>query len=237
MADVAKGELQINDADIKKHAPDLINEHTRQGLATSLQTVYQIKPKIDTVMQHIGEVTNTKMSSRVKNPKQIVRKVVQKRMEDRTYQLSNINDLLGYRFTTNHKNEMAQVIKEVEKAGKMGAFVIIDQQERDKADYHAYHFDVGFPIPNGKTIRGEIQIMDARSEAQAAVSHDAHFIYGEKPPKQVQKTLTKQNNTIQTLPPIKAKQVAKTLINAHKQVHDNPLPKGFATQVLANATK
>jgi ppGpp synthetase/RelA/SpoT-type nucleotidyltranferase len=232
-----KGELQINDSDIRKHAPDLINEGTRQNLATSLQTVHQIKPKIDTVMQQIANQTGTTMSSRVKDPKQIVRKVVQKRMEDRSYQLSNINDLLGYRFTTDHDNEIPRVKQEVEKAAKSGAFVIIAQQERDKQDYRAFHYDVGFPIPNGKTIRGEVQIMNANSEAQAAVSHDAHFIYGEKPPKEVQKKLDKQNDIVQQLPPIKAKQVAKTLINAHKQINDNPLPKGVTDQVLANATK
>lgn len=226
----AKGELQISDSDIKKHAPDLITKGAQ--IASDLKIVHTIKPQLDQMMTKIAQSTGTTMSNRVKDPKQIVRKVVQKRMESRNYQLSDINDLVGYRFTTNNESEIPQVKKAIEQAAKNGALVIIDQQERDEENYHAYHYDVGFPIAHNKTIRGEIQIMDANSEAQAAVSHDAHFIYGEKPPQQVQEKLDKQNKVVQTLPPIKAKQVAKTLINEHKKVNDNPLPKGAVDKVL-----
>lgn len=227
-----KGELKITDDDLKRHAPDLIGKTQQMGQDIGL--VRKLQPHLDSIMKPIATKTGTDFVSRIKNPEMIIRKVIQKRMEDRNYQLSDINDLYGCRFVVKNDQEEQEVKKAVKEAAKQGKFHIVGEEARNKDTYHAYHFDLVFPISQGKSIRCECQIMDQSAEAQAAVTHDAHAIYSDNPPKPVEKKLDKQTKTIDKLPPIKQKKIAETMIQAHKQVDDKPLPKDFAGKVIAN---
>lgn len=225
-----KAEAQINDEDIKKYSPDLIND--RHNMADELQIVHQMKPQFDQTMQQISQQTGVPMSSRVKDPKQIVRKITQKRMEDRNYKQSDLNDLIGYRFTYLKQSQEQPVIQAIKQAAKQGAFVLLKQEVRDKQNYHADHFDIAFPLSDKQAIRGEIQVMDAKSEAIAAVEHDDYFQHGDDLPQHIQKKVNKQEDKIDKLPPIKQKMVADTMVQAHKKTKDKPLPKGFGAKVI-----
>lgn len=225
-----KAEAQINDEDIKKYSADLITD--RHNMAQELQIVHQMKPQFDQIMQQISQQTGVQMSSRVKDPKQIVRKITQKRMEDRNYKQSDLNDLIGYRFTYLKQSDEQPVIQAIKQAAKQGAFVLLKQEVRDKQNYHADHFDIAFPLSAKQAIRGEIQVMDAKSEAIAAVEHDDYFQHGDDLPDHIQKKVNKQEDKIDQLPPIKQKMVADTMVQAHKKTKDKPLPKGFGAKVI-----
>lgn len=230
-----KAEAQITDGDIKKYGPDLSGQ--RDEMAKDIQLVHKVKPQLDQIMQPVADATQTSMSSRIKDPRQIIRKTIQKRMEDRTYDLSDINDLLGYRFTYVDPKQEKQVIAALEQLAKQGKFIIHKEQERNKADYHAWHADILFPLPNGQTIRCEVQVLNTKDEAQAALGHDLHFQYAEDVPKPKQKQLNKQMDTVKQLPPIKQKAIADTMINAHKITKDSPLPSGFGSKVVTTIAK
>lgn len=228
----SKGELQITDEDIKRHAPDLIDK--RHQMASDLQIVHQAKPQIDQIMQQIADQTGTSMSSRVKDPKAIIRKTVQKRMEQRDYELSDINDLFGARFVYPQGASPEPVIKAIKQAAKQGAFVIIKEEERNKAEYNAWHADIAFPLSDTQSIRGEVQVMDSASAAQAALGHDDHAQYGEDIPDDKTKKLNKQMDKVNQLPPIKQLAIEKTMLEAHKASGDNKLPKNFGQKVIDN---
>lgn len=225
-----KAEAQITDEDIKKFSPDLITD--RDKIAQELQLVHQMKPQLDQIFQQISSQTGVSMSSRIKDPRQIVRKITQKRMDDRNYKQSDLNDLVGYRFTYLKKSDEQPVIQAIKQAAKQGAFVLLKQEVRDKQNYHADHFDIAFPLSDQQAIRGEIQVMDSKSEAIAAVEHDDYFEHGDDLPPPVQKKVDKQEDKIDQLPPVKQKAVADTMINAHKMTKDKPLPKGFGAKVI-----
>lgn len=231
------GEQKIGDEELKKHAPDLLNENTRQDLASSLQIVGQYKPRLDKIMQPIADKTGTKMSSRIKHPRVIVRKVIQKRMQKRDYHLKDVNDTMGFRFVYTQKKQEQAVKSEIEKAAKNKQFVILKQQEVRSDNYRAYHFDIAFPLQGGKTIRAEVQVMSQKEEAIATASHDAHAVDGDKPPKPIQKQLNKNEDKINKMSNPKAEQVSDTLIKAHKISQDSPLPKIFTNAVVNKASK
>lgn len=228
-----KGELQITDDDLKRHAPDLIGKTEQMGQEIGL--VRKLQPQLDAIMKPIAIKTGSDFSSRIKNPEMIVRKVIQKRIEKPDYKLSDINDLYGCRYVVKDSKQEEEVKKAIHEAAKQGQFSIEGEEARNKDTYHAYHLDLAFPLSATKAIRCECQIMDQSAEAQAAVTHDAHAIYSDTPPKPVEKKLDKQTKTIDQLPPIKQKKIADTMIEAHKQVDDKPLPKGFSDKVIANA--
>lgn len=230
-----KGELQIGDDDLKRHAPDVIGK--TQQIGRELAIVNKFKPHLDAIMKPIASSTGSDFSSRVKNPEMIVRKVIQKRMEDPKYKLSDINDLYGCRYVVENEQEIAKVKKAIEEGEKQGKYKIISGEARNKDTYHAYHFDLAFPLSAIKAIRCECQIMDRSAEAQAALTHDAHAIYSDNPPKPVENKLDKQTKVVDQLPHIKQKQVADTMVQAHKQIDDKPLPKDFSDRVIANAQK
>jgi ppGpp synthetase/RelA/SpoT-type nucleotidyltranferase len=224
------GEAQIGDKEIKQFAPDLINQGPK--LAMDLGVIHKVKPLVDKVFNQIALVTHSNVSSRVKDPKQIVRKIVQKRMEDRSYQQSDINDALGYRFTYISDIQKQHIESALEQANKQNKFIILKQEDRNKADYHATHFDCLFPIGQGKSIRIEVQVLSTKDAAQASLDHDNHFIHGEQIPKSKQKEVKKQMSSVSQMPPIKQKMVESTMIAAHKQNGDGVLPQGFGNKVV-----
>lgn len=218
------GEAQITPQVLEQITPDLLQGEGLTSLMQTLKNAKQASSPLSKSLQQIANDLKGKMEHRVKQGTVVLQKIAQKRLEDRNYGIKNINDAWGGRIIINKPSDEKRAIDLVHKAAEAGDFTIKKEQPIDKDTYHAYHFDIQYKLPTGKTVNGEIQIHTPQSVAQAAVTHDAHYVYGENPPDNVQDTLNQQTDTVQNLPNAKAQQLADQLVGARKQNNDQPLP-------------
>ena len=79
--------------------------------------------------------------------------------------------------------------------------------------------------------------MDQSAATQASITHDAHAKFSDNPPKSVEKKLNKQTKQVDSLPPIKQKVIEKTMLQAHKDNDDKPLPDDFSRKVIDQVKK
>jgi ppGpp synthetase/RelA/SpoT-type nucleotidyltranferase len=208
--------------------PDLVSPQGKQDLHNTLATTIFKKKFLDFILKGIADKVGAEFSSRVKNPETVIQKVATKRMAGRDYNLDDVNDAYGGRFIIKKSKDIGEIKEMLKKASELGVFKIDKQEERTQATYHAHHLDI--ITPDG--IKGEIQIMTPQEELEAVANHSLRSVFGEKPPKGVEKLRDMQAALASKIDVNTAHQKAQQIQDIGKQNGDKPLPPNITAQVL-----
>lgn len=228
------GEEQITPQTAQQVAPDIVSDQGQQQLLAKTIAAHRIKNMLDTAFdlaaKHIPGAT---FNSRIKNMDVAQKKIVQKRMQGRDYDIDSLNDIYGGRFTVEHESDFKKVKKELSDMENIGLFKIGKQETVKTGNYEAFHTDI--IAPDGT--RGEIQIHLPQSEASSVATHDLRALYGEKPPPLIKKLVDTQANITENLPSNKARAVTQALQSLHKQNNDKPLPLPLTASIVNQASQ
>ena len=220
------GEASITPAQQQSVASDIVSPSGLQNLQQKLAQAISEKSKLDFILGGIAKKVGADFSSRIKNPQTAVRKIVQKRMEDRNYGVEDLNDNYGGRFVMSDSKMIPEVKKMMEKASSLGVFDIKKAQVVENGNYHAFHFDIETP----EGTKGEIQLMNPQEELDSVANHSLRAVFGEKKPDQVNDLEDAQTKMIKAMPDAEAKGKAKLISLLQKRQEPNPLdPRVVAT--------
>jgi len=225
------GESQVTPQAMGQVTPDMVSPQGKQALFQNLAQATQEKDKLDFIFKGIADKEGADFSSRVKNPKTVVQKIAQKRLQGRDYKLDDINDAYGSRIIVDSEKDYGKIKKYVEKAAELGIFKI-NKSELVDTDYHkAWHID--FKTANGT--KGELQILTPQQEANSVINHDLRSVHGEDMPDTVKELADKQAAIVKNMPSDKARQLAQTISDLHKNTHGQPLPPQVNATILAQS--
>lgn len=226
------GESQITPQQLQQVTPDIVSPQGKQQLFQHLASATVQKDKLDFIFKGIAEKLGADFSSRVKNPKTVVQKIAQKRLQGRDYNVNNINDAYGARIVVKNEKEIPHIKKYIEKASDLG-IIDIKKSEMVNTDYHkAWHID--FTTDQGT--HGELQILTPQEEANSMVNHDLRSVYGEKMPPIAQKLADMQKKKVLSMNNQKASVLSKALAQIHQTTNGSgqPLPPQVNSQALAS---
>lgn len=219
MRGVGKGEKAITMEDVANYKPDYTTAKGINKVQKVLDNAEQLKPEFDKDIQAIADDNGAEFQSRIKSMDSSIRKVVQQRIEGKTdYDEKGLNDAYGARIIIKDPKDEAAVKADIEQAAKDGDFEIRKSQSVDKETYHAYHYDIQKRLPDGRFVRGEIQIHTPQSLAEAVKNHPIRSVFGENPPQALDEVKKENAQEMQSLPNDQAMDVAKKLEDQHKQV-------------------
>jgi len=221
----APGEMGMTQQQVAQLVPELSTPQGVTKVQQELGSVSKIKPIFDKILQPLAKKLGIEITTRVKSPTVLIRKVAQKRAEGRaSYGLKNINDTIGIRFVYKNETQKRQIESAVEAMRQDGFFHVLDKQDMKEGIYKATHWDIAIPIAGARVIRGEVQSMTQEDAALATSDHDMRAVYNENIPAPLEKLKDRQATVIRKMPGDKQKQVANDLMNMHKRAGDMPLP-------------
>lgn len=230
----APGEGQIPIQQLMRIMPDIFTPQGLESLNQKLTTAKQHQKEIEAVIKDIADSINADSSARVKNHAVSLKKIAQKRLEGRPYDIDDINDALGGRITLNNPSNKQKAIDAITQAEQDGKFTINKQQDIKDDTHDSVHFDI--TLPSGQ--QAELQLLPSQQELAVSVAgHDIYQTYGENPPPEAEQINKMQNKIIDKLPDKKAKNLSDKLLQMHKANSDIPLPPIATAQVVANARK
>lgn len=198
----------------KSVAPDI----NPQELVAKSVAANRIKGVMDTALSLAADKLGGTSSSRVKDIDTALKKIAQKRLQGREYDVSNVNDMLGMRLVVD-KSKIESAKEEVKKMESAGLFKITKQQPVNEDTYHAYHIDVITPDNQ----KAEIQIMSHQQSAESMLNHSIRSVAGEDPPEGLQAVKEAQANIAKNLSNKKARQVSDALKQLMKMNNNDPL--------------
>lgn len=201
-----------------------------QALQQKMASTVAEKGKLDFILKGIADKVGADFESRTKQPETILRKVAQKRMEGRNYNLDNINDAYGGRFIIKNDRQENQIKSMLSKAADLGIFKINKQQNVKSDTYSAFHTDI--ETPTG--VKGEIQIHTPQSALESIANHSIRSVFGEKPPDQVDDLKKKQAKIADKTPNSTAINKAATIQSLAKQNNGKPLDPRIIAGILGS---
>lgn len=232
------GEAQITPDVAQTVAPDALSGEGIADLSQRQDDAHKAAGVLNAVLDQVADEVNAKVENRIKSPNVIIQKIGQKRLEGRSdYGLDNINDMWGGRLVIDDPKKEQKTVDAIKDLADKGVFKIVDSQPIDKDNYHAYHVDIQYTLPDGHTVNGEIQIHTPQSVAQAAVSHDPRYIFGETLPKPAEEVLNRESKVVKKMPNDKAQKLADTLVKKRKTNGDQPLPPILVAQEVKKAAE
>lgn len=226
----APAEGQISLPQLLQTMPDIFTPEGLEELNDTLTQAESEKKDLDPHIKEIAKRLGADHSSRVKDHAVALKKIAQKRLEGRNYNVSDLNDALGQRITLNNPDQQDEAIKHIENKAKQGKFKILKQQQITNESHKSYHFDI--ETPNGT--KGELQILPSQQElADSVANHDIYQQFSEDPPPEVEKLQDLQTKIVEDLPNHKAKKLASDMLAMHKKNDDIPLPPITTAAVVA----
>lgn len=228
------GEQSIPAQQIQQTVPEAGQQQGQMQLLAKLVGGNKIKNMLDEAFKLAAKHVGATFNSRVKNADSMIKKVAQKRLQKRDYDIDDINDAYGGRFITDKPGQISNIKKQMEKMEDIGLFKIKKEEPVKHGTYDAYHYDI--ESPDGH--RGEVQIHTAQSELEAVANHDLRAVHGEKPQdKSVEHLKEAQLKVAKAMPPDKARSVTDALQQLHKNSNNQPLPPHVTAAVLASANQ
>ncbi len=230
------GEAQITPDVARQVAPEALSTQGLADLAQKQDDAHKAQGVLNAVLDQVAGKLNAKSENRVKSPNVIIQKIGQKRLEgDNKYGLDDINDMWGGRLIIDKPSDEKKTIDALQSLADKGIFKILGKQPIEKDNYHAYHLDIEYALPDGHKVNGEIQIHTPQSVAQAAVTHDARYIFGENLPDPAQKVMDQETKVVKKLPNDKAQKLADSIVKKRKANGDTPLPPITVAQEIKKA--
>lgn len=209
-------------------APDV----TPQALQAKQIGANKIKSVLDQALGMAAKKLGGTFSSRIKDPDTMQKKVVQKRLQGRNYNLNDLNDAWGGRLVVD-KSDIGKAKTELKEMAKAGLFTIGKQEDVHTGTYHAFHTDI--ITPDGT--KGEIQIMQPQERAESLLNHSIRAVAGEKPDPALKTVTEAQAAIAKQLPNDKATHVGDIIEQLMKQNNNNPLPPTITAQVAQQANQ
>lgn len=226
------GEASITPQQVQQVAPDTTGQQGAAQMIAKLVGAHKIKNMLDGAFKLAAEHTGATFSSRIKDPETIQKKIVQKRLEQRDYDIDDIRDAYGGRFTVDSSSDIPKVKKQIEDMSKIGLFKIEKQEQRNAGTYNAYHYDI--KTPDGHY--AELQVHTAQSALESVANHDIRAVHGEKPQNEAINTLKeKQAQIAKSMPSDKAQAVTEALQAIHKQNGNKPISPQITASILAQS--
>lgn len=228
------GEAGIPQQTVAQTVPEAQQPQGQAALLAKLIGGNKIKNMLDEAFKLAAKHVGATYNSRVKNADSAIKKVAQKRLQKRDYDIDDINDAYGGRFVVDKSSQIPQIKKQMDAMEDIGLFKIKKEEKVKHSTYDAYHYD----IESVDGHRGEVQIHTAHSELEAVANHDLRALYGEKPAdKSVEVLKQKQQKLAESMPADKARSVTDALQQLHKNSNNQPLHPQVTAAVLASAAK
>lgn len=228
------GEASITPQQVSQVAPDTQGQQGQAEMLQKLVGAHTMKNMLDNAFKLAAKATGADFSSRVKDPDTIEKKIVQKRLEHREYDIDDIRDSYGGRFTVMDKKDIPKVKEQIGAMADAKLFKILKEEKRQDGTYSAYHYDI-------KTIdghSGEVQIHTAQSALESVANHDIRAVHGENPQNEaVNRLKEKQASLAHSMPPQKALAVTQMLQGVHKQNGNKPVNPQITAAILAQANQ
>ncbi len=213
-------EEQVNPQTMQQVAPDVVSPQGQQELQARRIAAGRVKGVLDTAFQMAAKTVNGSSSSRIKDFDTAIKKLVQKRLSGRKdYDMSDINDLAGFRITINKQSDLKPVLKEIKDMQSAGLFKILKSEPVTTGTYTAHHVD----FITSDNVKGELQIMTPQQKATSMVNHSLRSQFGENPPPAVKKLQDAQASLTNKASNPKAEAISKSLEQLMKQNNNNPL--------------
>lgn len=190
-------EEQITPEMLAKVTPDV----SKKELMTKAVAANKIKDLLDKALAMAANAIGATFSTRVKNVDTAHRKIAQKRLQGRDYDVEDLGDMLGGRLIVNSPKDYGKGVDQIKEMEKQGIFKIKKQENVRTGSYDAEHFDV--VMPNG--LRAEIQLHTKLSESESIANHQLRAEYGEEPKGVVKALRNKQAELIDDMHPDRAK--------------------------------
>lgn len=207
-------------------APDV----TPQQVQAKQIGANKIKSVLDQALAMAAKKIGGTFSSRVKDADTMQKKIVQKRLQGRDYNLDDLNDTWGGRLVVD-KSDIGKAKSEINDMEKSGLFKIDKQEDVHTGTYHAFHTDI--ITPDGQ--KGEIQIMTPQERTESLLNHSIRSVAGEKPDPALKAVVEAQANIAKKLPNPQASQMGDVLEKMMKQNGNNPLNPTITAQVAQQA--
>lgn len=211
-------------------APDITSQQGQQQLQAKQVAANKIKGVLDQALGMAAKKLGGTFSSRVKDIDTMQKKIVQKRLQGRDYDISDINDAFGGRLVVD-KSDVGKAKTEIKEMEKAGLFKIQKQEDVTTGSYHANHTDIQTPDGN----MGEIQIMSPQERAESLANHSIRAIAGEKPDPAMKAVTEAQAKIAKKLPNDKASQMGDIIEQMMKKSNNKPLPPTVTATVAAQA--
>lgn len=207
-------EEQISPKLLKKVTSDI----DKKELQEKALAADKIKDLLDKALAMAANSIGATFTTRVKNIDTAHRKIAQKRLQGRDYDVKDLGDMLGGRLIVNSPKDYKNGVEEIKAMEKQGIFKIKKQENVRTGSYDAEHFDV--VMPNG--LRAEIQLHTKQSEAESLANHQIRAEFGEKPEGIVKALRNKQADIIEDLHPDRAKALSHAIALITKQDGEPP---------------
>ena len=225
------GEAAIDQATMQSVAPDVASSQGKGKLFEKAVNAHQAKTQLDAILGAVADHIGATVNSRVKDQDTAAKKIAQKRMQGRDYDIEDVNDMLGARLTMPSEKNFPKAKSAMEKLAGAGVFKINKQQQVEDGTYKAYHFDV--TLFNGT--KAEIQLHTTKSEAEAVTNHSLRATAGENPGGVEEKLRNKQASIIKSMPNAQANAVSQTVQQLMKQNKNQPIDPRITAQILQQA--
>lgn len=222
------GEMQVTPPVMNQVTPDVVSPQGKQELFSHLASATVQKELLDFIFKGIADKIEGEFSSRIKDPRTVVQKIAQKRLQGREYGVGDINDAYGSRITVKKPQDIDRVKKMVHKAEELG-IIKINKSELVDTDYHkSWHID----FKTDKGTSGELQILTPQEEANSVVNHDLRAVFGEDMPQPAKNLADLQAKKVKDLPNDKAHALAQAVVQTRQSSGNNPLdPRVLASLV------
>lgn len=228
----AIGEASIPEGTVDQTVPEANEPQGQAQLLAKLISANKLKNMLDSAFELAAKHIGATFNSRVKHAENAVKKVAQKRLQGRDYDIGDINDAYGGRFVVDSPKDISKVKSQMDEMAKIGLFIIKKEESITHGTYKSYHFDI--ETPDGH--RGEVQIHTAQSELSAEAEHDLRALYGENPKDEnIEKLRKAQDKMAKSMPSNRARLVTEALTQLHKQNDNQPISPQITATVLQSA--
>lgn len=225
------GESQVTPQMMQQVAPDVMGQQGGQQMFQKMAKATLDKKGLDSVFQAIAEKYHGDFTSRVKDPKTVAQKIVQKRLQGREYGVDNVNDLYGARIIIK-KDEFSKALKDITKVAKKLNLKIEKSEDASHGTYEGYHVD----MKDKQGGKFEVQLHTPHSEAESVVNHSLRSVFGEDQKGPVDKLRKEQAKVVKKLPDEKARAISETIKQMGKQTQ-GPLDPRITAQLLQSQTE
>ncbi len=161
---------------LKKIAPDVVSSQGQEKLMAKTMQAAKMKDMLETALKLAAKEIGGEITSRIKTIDTMKRKIAQKRLSGRDYDISDINDAYGARWIID-KSKIGKAKEEIRNMAKAGLFKIKKEQDVKDNEYHGYHFD----IETLDSSKGELQVHHPQSALEATSNHTLRYDYGDMP--------------------------------------------------------
>lgn len=226
------GEAQVTPPVMGQVAPDVLSQEGKQQLYQKMAKATLDKKGLDMVFGAIAKKYDGDFVSRIKDPKTVVQKIVQKRLQGRDYKLEHVNDLYGGRLIMS-KKDFPKAVKDIQKVAEALDFKINKNEDASHGTYEGYHVD----MEDKQGGKFEVQLHTPQSESESVVNHSLRSSFGENPPEAVEALRNQQAEIAHSLPDDKARAISETVKGLAKNNGGQPLDPRIIAQLLQSQTQ